>query len=159
VADPKAKTIVAAVIASLETITGQYAPDKVVRWVGFDSRVLDPSHATIISVSPDTRADERLTFGTLNNVQVTLPLDLALCRKFDAVEDPFNAPTQDRWDLQEEMCRVVKDKLRADRTFGALILDSEFLATDMNADTTFVEGWAITFLRLNMQFLHSEVTS
>lgn len=158
-ADPKPTQVVAAVKARLEAITGQYAPEKVVEWEVFTREVLDPSVREVVCLSPDFREDERLTFGTTNNMLVKMPIDLSVCVKFEGAGGPFNPPTPSKWAVQEQAVKAVKDALRSDRTFGALILDSEIPATDFDADSVVADGWAITFLRMTTEFLHSETNA
>jgi hypothetical protein len=160
VADPKSKALVAAVVAALEAIpAGQYKPDRVVKCAAFDSRVLDSSLSSVVSLSPDFSTDAALTFGPTLNMVVDYPIDIAVCRKFDGAEDPFNPPSPDRWGEQQEMVRVVKDALRLDRTFGGAAMYSEIPSTDQTAENTFAEGWALSFLRLVVQYRHNEVAS
>lgn len=159
-ADPKSKTLVAAVIAAIEAIpAGQYRPERVVKVDGFDQTVLDSSLSSVVSLSPDYSTDSTLTFGAVLNMVVEYPIDLAVCRKFDGAGGPFNPPNPDRWGEQQEMVRVVKDALRADRTFGGAAMYSEIPTTDQSAENTWVDGWAISFVRLVPQYRHNEVAS
>jgi hypothetical protein len=159
VADPKSKQVIAAVVALLEGITGRYAPDRVVKVAAFHDRVLDSSLATIISLSPDNMTDAAYAAGVVGNMLVEMPLDLALCRKFDGAEDPFNPPSPTRWDEQLEMVRAVKDALRADRQMGQLVHYIEIPNTDLSAENTYTEGWAIAFVRVVVTYQHDDVAA
>lgn len=157
-ADPKAKQIVDALQDALGAITGLFAPDRVVKVPVFNGAALDPSLSTIISMSPDAMANETFSFGSTNSQSVLMPVDLALCRKFTEAEDAFNPPERDRWDIQTEFARAVKDKLLADRQLGGLALYMTVPAVDIAADT-WVDGWALVFMRVVVQFRHGETTA
>jgi hypothetical protein len=160
VADPKASTLVAAVVTAIEAIAaGKYKPERVVTCATFDGRVLDSSLLSVVSLSPDISNDTNLSFGPTNNVMVEYPIDIAVCRKYDGQDDPFDVPEVRRWNEQNEMVRIVKNALRADRTFGGVALYSEIPNTDQTAENTYIEEWAVSFLRLTIQYRHSEVAA
>lgn len=159
-ADPKSKVLVAAVVAALEAIpAGQYKPARVVKCAAFNSEVLDSSVGSVVSLSPDFSTDSALTLGATLNMVVEYPIDIAVCLRFNGAGNPFSPPDPERWGEQQEMVRVVKDALRLDRTFGGAAMYSEIPSTDQTAEQTYVDGWAISFLRLVPQYRHDERAS
>src|SRR5687768_12157635 len=108
---PLKRQIRAALKARLEGMSGTYRPDRVVEVPAFSGVVLNPGHKTIISLSPDFSADTHMTMGL---IEVEYPIDLAVCRQYAGSEDPFNPPPLDRWDIQEELERAVKDRIRSE---------------------------------------------
>lgn len=159
-ADPKSKVLVAAVIAALEAIpVGPYKPERVVKASSFNAEVLDSSLRSVVSITPDFSTDSGFSLGAVLNMGVDYPIDIAVCRKFDGIGSPFAPPDPDRWGEQMESVRVVKDALRLDRQFGGAAIWSEVTSTDQTAENTYVEGWAISFLRLTATYRHNEVAS
>jgi hypothetical protein len=157
---PLKRQIRAALKARLETISGAYRPDRVVEVPAFSGAVLNAGVKTVISMSPDFSAD---TFLAMGLVQVEYPIDLAICRQYGGSEDPFNPPALDRWDIQEELERAVKDRIRSefigptrtsDRPLGGLAQNILIPDTDPSEENTYIEGWAVIFLRLTIIFEH-----
>lgn len=158
--DPKAERIVDAVKTTLEEMTGAYAPERVVRAPAFHEGILDSTLKTVYSLSPGEMEETRHAFGTINNVGVNLPIGLALCQKFGGVEDnPVSSFPKQRWDEQLELLRVAGETIRADRQLGGLALDLVVEAIDVSAENTYIEGWAVAFMLINVFYLHSETSA
>lgn len=151
--DPKAEQILDAIKTVLDEMTGTYAPDKVVQVPAFHGGVLDTTYETICSISPGPHEEERQCFGTTNNIRADFSVGLALCRRFKNVDD------EQRWDEQEELLRAALDAIRADRQLGGLALDLTVEDIDKSAANTYVEGWTVTFVRIEVMYLHSETAA
>lgn len=158
-ADPVAEQIIDALKTVLEGMTGTYAPDKVVRAPAFHGGILDPTIETIYSISPGTMEETRHAFGTTNNVGIDLGIGLALCRRFTGLEDTSELGVKQRWDEQLKLIKAAGDAIRADRQLGGLALDLVVDDWDVSADDTYVEKWAIAFMRLTVMFIHSETAA
>lgn len=160
-ADPKAERIVDAVKAKFqEMAAGVYSPRLVLRAAAFHGGLLDDSIDTIYSVSPGPMEETRHAFGTVNNVGVDLSIGVALCKRFAGEDDTGNdtVPKQ-RWDEQLELIRAATDTIRADRQLGGLALDLVIDDIDVSAENTYIEHWAVAFMRIVVSYLHSETSS
>ena len=159
-ADPKAEQIVDKVKTTLEGITGTYKPDLVLRAAAFHGGLLDPTLETIFSISPGPMEEARHAFGTVNNVGIELSIGVALCQRFKGVDDNRRDPgVKQRWDEQHQLLRAAGDAIRADRQLGGLALDLVIDDIDVSADDTYVENWVVAFMRIVVNYLHSETSS
>lgn len=158
-ADPVAEQIVDALKTVLEDMTGTYSPDKVVRAAAFDGRVLDPTLNVIYSISTIEMPETRHALGTTNNVGVDLVIGLALCKRFKGEDDTTGEGAKQRLDEQHKLIKAAGDAIRADRQFGGLALDLTVDEWDVSAENTYVEGWAIAFMRITIMFIHSETAA
>jgi hypothetical protein len=166
VAAPKATQVREALKTLLQGVTFQgisaSAPDYVVNLPAAEQGygvMLDPSlnMGAVIGIAPDLSTDTRVTFSTMG---VEMPVDVVVACKFEAPDlDPFHPPNPSRWDVQDELERAVKDRIRSDLKLGGLALDMTIPDTDKGNENTYVEKWAVVFLRVMVSFHHEETTA
>lgn len=152
---PVATTVRDAFAELLRGITGTYAPSAVA-WFPLSAQLLAGGHRTVIGLAKDIDSNARLTYTEMG---VEMPIDLALCTRYEAALDPFAQPAKDRVDVQEELAQAVKDAIRADLKLGGVALDVVFPDEDYSYENTWTTGWAIVLMRAVVTFQHPETSS
>jgi len=163
-AESIAEGVVEAIRTRLEGIaedngaTYWFTPDRVIRTPTLTEQCLDASLSTIYALIPDE--EEKVEEASLT-LHGDMRLDLALATRFaPASENPLNPPDPDRWKLQNRMARDVQRRLLDDSTtplswFGALGVENlEVLIIDRTPEHTFLQGWALVFLRIVVRYSH-----
>jgi len=163
--EPQGELIVAALKTRLEGITAGsdfwYTPHKVLRFAAWCNACLDPSlgsasePATIYTLSPD---DEESGENTYTGTQSLMHIDLALAQRFEPAGDvdPFNQPDPDRWKVQQRMRNDVRKRIRGDLKVGNTALLVQIPLVDMSAEETFVKGWAVVFMRIEVLYIFED---
>lgn len=171
-AEARIEQLLAAAKTQLEGIVGDagvnywYTVHKVVRAPAFNALCLDSSvgsPATIYVLSPGSEeALSPFTFGREGSVA---NIDLTVVQRFEApTENPFTPPDPDRWKVQTRLARDAEKRLRdaASTTrwyqAGDLATDIEIVAKDFDVEDTFIEGWAVAFLRVAVLYSYPETT-
>lgn len=163
-ADPAAKQVRDALVTLLEGVTFQglagITSPTVVTQPAFHDGVLDASlnSGSVICLSPDVSEDSMAAMG---RIRVEQPIELAVAARFTGAgeDNPFDPPTPDRWTVQDELERGVKDKLRGDRLLGGLLVDMVIPDTDKSAENTFLPGWAAVIMTVFVVFDHDHGTA
>lgn len=160
-ADPKGLQIVDKLMTRLGAIVGDngatywYSPGKVIRHPEFNGNCVDASiNGPIYVVSPGRKEKRPFTFGI---VHVDWPLDLSLCSRFNSGDNPFQAPPIDRLEVQERMLQDVEKSLNQYRTLDGLAIDTDF-QTDEEGGETWIEGWAVSFATVRVEYTYAEAT-
>lgn len=119
---------------------------------------LSAGAAALCALIPDE--EEKVEEASLT-LHGDMRLDLALATRFaPASENPLNPPDPDRWKLQNRMARDVQRRLLDDSTtplswFGVLGVENlEVLIIDRTPEHTFLQGWALVFLRIVVRYSH-----
>jgi len=149
------KTSLAAIVADGGS-TYWYTPSAVVRYGGFSMECLSETKgSTIIVLIPGE--EERVPFAMGGRWQARCMLDIAAATQFAPVtEDPFNPPSPDRWQVQNRLARDIEKKLLAGATVGGLAIDTEVQVVDRDPEDTYVERWAVVFLRVLVIYEYTE---
>lgn len=158
--------LIVALAAHLAGIVGDggatywYTPDRVVRTPTFHSACLDPSLTTIYSLSPVRVEDKPVNISI--GMESIATVDLAAATKFNpATEDPFKQEEPIRWTVQTRLERDAKKRLRSNYNLLGVSGGHRFTAipvTDYASDLTYLEGWALVFLRLQLRFTYPDTT-
>lgn len=155
--------LVAALQTDLSDIVGDgganyfYTPDRVLRQPAFHGGCLDPSLTTIYVLSPGA-VDDVLAHSTIG-IRAALTVDVAIATRFQAgTEDPFNEPTPSRWTVQTRLEHDAKKRIRADYKLGRPDLGCfvEIQHTEYVAHQTYLDGWALVFMRLVVHYIYTD---
>ena len=168
-AEPRPEQIAAAIRTKLEEISGDggatywYTPDRVIRSHAVTDRLLDGSLQTLYVVTPDRKDENRRTNGGPGCIVRGIAfLTLTLLHRFTPptenalVVTPADEPI--RWTIQERMEGDVRKKLREDPKLGGISTDLDLTASEEGADETFIEGWALAFVRLQVTYHYVQET-
>lgn len=134
-----------------------YTPSAVVRFAGFTAACLDTRKTTIYVVSPDRR-ERRIE--TNRQIEVTKYFDLSLATKHvpAQAETPFAAGSSGRALKQTRMQADVERALTGgDLTLGLSgegVYKTEVTLWDEDPETTWHDGWALTYGRLAVTYRH-----
>jgi hypothetical protein len=155
--------LLAAIVAGATPAAGgapyHLTPTSVVRFAGFTSACLDPKKTTIYVVSPDRR-ERRIENN--RQIQVTKYFDLSLVTKHvpERPEVPFSVGSEssERALKQSRMQADVEKALcGGDLTLGLSgsgVYRTEITLWDEDPETTFLDGWAVTYGRLAVTYRH-----
>jgi hypothetical protein len=153
--------IVAGAIPTGGTAPYHYTPTRVVRFAGFTSDCLDPKpkDCTIYVISPDRRERRLETNRQIESVKY---LDLSLATKHVPptlqIEKPLAADSSVRALKQVRMQADVERALcGSDVTLGLSgigVYKTEITLWDEDPETTFLDGWAVTYGRLAVTYRH-----
>lgn len=141
-------------------VTFWFTPDRVVRVPAFHGAVLETGLTTIYSLSP-VRVEETPENISLG-MRAMLTVDLAVATKFDPqTEDPFLQEAPIRWTVQTRLERDAKKRLRSDFTLLGNTGAHRFTTipvTDYASDLTYLESWAVVFLRVQLHYRYLDAT-
>lgn len=166
--EPQPEIIVAALKTRLEGIVGDagvtywYTPHRVLRFAAWCNACLSASlgsypsdPATIYTLSPD---DEDSEENTYTGTQSVMRIDLSLAQRFEPAGDldPFNQPDPDRWKVQQRLRNDARKRLRGDLKVGNTAMLVRIPLVDMSAEETFVKGWAVVFMRLEVLYAYED---
>lgn len=167
---PMAEQIFDAMETALEAIVGDggttysYTPAAVVRAHAFTAEVLDPSVSgdrVIYCLIPGDQQETRP--GAFSRVRLSqLPVTVIAAKRFDgATDNPFSPPSPSRWEVQELLIRdAERALLNSDSLNGrgasplAICLDVP--ERDRSTEETFVEGWALALLRVEVLYQYQD---
>jgi hypothetical protein len=165
-----AESIHEQMIAALEThlegivadagATYWYTPDAVLRTPAFHGACLETGLTTIYSLSPVRIEDKPVNISI--GMEAIATVDLAVATRFvPSSENPFSADTPLRWTVQTRLERDAKKRLRANYNLLGADGGHRFTAipvTDYASDLTYLEGWAIVFLRVQLRYNYRDTT-
>jgi hypothetical protein len=167
VAESVHEQVLAALQAHLAGIVGDggatywYTPDRVLRPAAFHGACLDPSLTTIYSLSPVRVEDKPVNISI--GMEAVLTVDLAVATRFtpDAGENPLQQTEPFRWTIQSRLERDAKKRLRSNYNLLGVSGAHRFTAvpvTDYAPDLTYLEGWALVFLRVQLRYTYPDTT-
>lgn len=166
---PKVELIAEAILDILaqQIVTGDeywYEPDRIERAHAFTKEMLDSSLDTIYILSPDDEVNEEMTY---TDTEGQLRLDLTVARRLKAsTENALKRKASDelRWTLQNRLVHDVKKALRGAgndgehrllptaEAPGGLVLHTSIPLTERSAEDTFLPGWALAFMRIEVLY-------
>jgi hypothetical protein len=159
--EPMVEQIEAALEASLAGIVGDsganywYTPSAAVRFADLTDQCLDTERGKrgpIYILSHD-RIETNL--GVARVVDRVLFLDVAalyLMRR-TTPEGPFVVDPSERYKIQNRMAGDISKKLTGgDLTLGGLVTLTEVINASMAAEETWLDSWALVFLRLRVSY-------
>jgi hypothetical protein len=166
VAEPVSEQVAAKIKTTLAAIVGDsgstywYTPSAVYRAPALVEGLLDRSLAstpTIYVLIPDEKEPQYSAFGRL---WTTASYDLVCLQSWelptsDAAE--YQSSTL-RETVQNRMEADVRKALFTDPTLGGLAITVDIPFVDQSAENTWFEGWAMTMLRVVVQFEHAATT-
>ena len=161
---PSVEPVVEQIEAAVETalgaiVTGSdywYTPSDVARWGALTDNCLDPVKGKVgpIYLISHDRVEAQL--GVARVVDRMLYLDIAavsLLPSSTTPEGPFTTDAYKRYRTQNRMDADIRKKLTGgDLTLGGLAYNTEILTTSMDAEETWLDSWALVFLRVRISF-------
>lgn len=163
--ESRPEQIAAAIVTSLETIVGDggaswWFTPVVKRTHAVEMASLDPTLDVLYLVSPDRKEESRRTNAGIGCiVRGRAFLTLTLLKRFTpATENPIEAEAPIRWTLQERLEQDVRKKLREDPKLGGISTDLDLTDSEEGPEETFLEGWALAFMRLQVTYHYAQET-
>jgi hypothetical protein len=154
--------IVEAIRARLAAIVGDagatfwYTPTvrrvRAIESTCLDNTFADPvsGKTTLYLLTPD---DEEDLEEPAHTVEAVMFVDLVVAREIDKVDHPLKTPVEGLPEtIQNRLIRDAKKKLRQDVTLGGLVDNVEFRRTERSAEETFIAGWAVAAMRLQISY-------
>lgn len=126
-----------------------YTPDEVVRYPMMTLSCLNTTNDVVYVLSPD---DVTVEEATITSKKIMAPVDISMAMRFaPASENPFDPPDQDRMLIQSRLLQDVRKKLEADGTLGGAVCWAHIQLESRKAEETYVQGWAMAFLRVTLE--------
>lgn len=160
------RQIVDALAERLRGITGDggttywFTPSAVyaVSWIGEEQLLVDKD--VLYLLVPDVEEKEQLTFSASGSghVQGIARLDLAVLKKFRRPNEDPKSSLETRWETQDKLVRDAEKRIHGDFDLGNLALNVRIPVIDRSAEETYDPQWVCAFLRLEVQYTHTETT-
>lgn len=168
-AESKADQIADAIVAALGAIVGDggetywYDTSRAGRAVAPSREYLDDSLGTepaiYLVVPGDPEECRPAAFGGVRFGE--LPIDLVAAHRFlGDPEQPLAVPAiqPSRWTVQDRMLRDAERALLADATLGGLAIDLAVERKDVSPENTYIDGWAVAYLRCRVLYQYTDST-
>jgi hypothetical protein len=160
VAEALHEQIIAAFKTLLEGTSGWYPPSRVIRAPAFYAGCLDASLSTIYTLVPVRVESMPLTSAL--GIRANLIVDLVLATRFKPdTERPFDQSVPIRWTVQSRLEQDAKARIAANYTLlgaGGAHLFTTVPVTDYASDLTYLQGWAVVYLRAVLRYIHQDRT-
>ena len=137
--------------------TYNYTPKHVLRFPALTSECLraDADGNVIYVISPD---ETQINPSTFTDDEAMAAFDISLARRFTPTkgDDPYDPPTEDRLLIQNRLLQDAMGCLAAvneaqTRPFGITVqIHPRF--ENRKAEDTYMAGWALAFLRIDVQY-------
>lgn len=160
------RQIVDALVERLRGIVGDggatywHTPSAVyaVSWPGEQQLLTDKD--VLYLLAPDVEEKEQLTFSASGSgyIQGIARLDLAVLKRFKRPGENPRSPMETRWETQDKLVRDAEKRIHGDYTVGSLALTTRIPVIDRSAEETYDPQWVCAFLRLEVQYTHTEAT-
>lgn len=131
-----------------------YTVNKCLREPQFHGGCLNDDHDTIYVLSPDVEEKQEEATGSIKSL---LRMTLVVASKFrPKSEAPYSSEMPKRATVENRVIRDAEKKLREDVTLGGAlnVTNTEATIIDRDVELTYVEGWALGFLRLLVTYHH-----
>lgn len=143
-----------AAIVGDEGATRWYSVDRAVDFASFSSECLDSSLATIYIVSPDETPIEP---ATLTSSEAHIVFDISLARRLEVeTENPFGAPAENRTRIQNRLIQDATRAINSDPALGGLAIWTYIRYENRKAEDTYIEKWAVAFMRIEVQAIYTD---
>ena len=135
-----------------------YTPDRVERAHAFTKEVLLGGHDVIYILSPAEQEDTEQTYVDTEGLA---RLDLTVARRLRAAtEDPLKRTEGDelRWTVQNNLVHDAKKAIRGDKKLTSadypdgVALHTSIPLTELSAEDTYLPGWALAYMALEVMF-------